>query len=78
MKRMLDIQMPGINGLDVMRYLRAILPTRPLPLVALTGSALEGEMDRCLEAGASAFLAKPCNLSELMESIGLLLGREAE
>lgn len=82
---LMDIQMPGINGLDVIRCLRAMPPTRHLPVIALTGSALEGDQDLCLEAGASAFLAKPCTLSELMKLIGLLLdgkdddpGREAE
>lgn len=68
---LLDIQMPGMNGLDVIRCLRAMPATRAMPIVALTGWATDRES--CMDAGASAFRAKPYSLSELLELIGLLL-----
>lgn len=71
---LLDIQMPGLDGLNVIRCLRAMPATRDLPVVALTGSVGEESRDQCMQAGASAFVAKPCDLSELMKLTGSLLG----
>ncbi len=73
---LLDIQMPGITGLDVIRCLRVISSTRNLPVIALTGSALETDQERCMEAGADAFLAKPCILAELKSLVLSLLDKK--
>jgi signal transduction histidine kinase/CheY-like chemotaxis protein len=71
---LLDIQMPGMNGLDVTRCLRAMPATRTIPIIALTGLATD--RDRCMEAGVSAFRAKPYNMSELLELVGQLLDQQ--
>jgi CheY-like chemotaxis protein len=66
--------MPVLDGLNVIRCLRAMPATWNLPVVVLTGSAGEESQDQCMEAGASAFVAKPCDLAELMNLPGSLLG----
>ena len=71
---LLDYDMPGMNGLDVTRCLRAMPATRTIPIIALTG--LAKDRDRCMEAGVSAFRAKPYNMSELLELVGQLLDQQ--
>ncbi len=69
----MDIQMPGIDGLEVTRRLRADPRTRQLPIVALTALTMPGDRERCLAAGADIYMSKPVSLKDLSESIGRLL-----
>ncbi|MFO0951238.1 MAG: PAS domain S-box protein [Isosphaeraceae bacterium] len=71
---LMDIQMPGTDGLEAMRLLRSRPETREIPVVALTALAMVGDRERCLEAGASAYLSKPFKLSELRQVVGEILG----
>ncbi len=68
---LLDIQMPGIDGLEVIRRLRhhEDPALRTIPILALTALAMPGDAERCLEAGANAYLAKPVTLLQLLEAI---------
>jgi len=71
---LMDIQMHKIDGLEVIRRIRA-LAERDLaetPIVALTALAMEGDRERCLAAGADAYLAKPTNLDELRATVNRL------
>ena len=63
---LMDIQMPRINGLEVLRQLRAEAATAHLPMVALTALAMPGDRERCLAAGADAYLSKPVRLGDVL------------
>lgn len=65
---LLDIQMPGMDGIQVTRLIRAHerKEIRELLVVALTALAMEGDAERCLEAGANFYLSKPIKLQELL------------
>jgi len=70
---LMDTQMPGMNGLDATRELRAIRAFDATPIVALTSGAMAGDRERCLEAGANAYFSKPVHLKELLSTIDSLL-----
>jgi DNA-binding response OmpR family regulator len=66
---LLDWMMPGIDGLEVCRRLRADPATAGLPVVLLTARAREADAERGLAAGADAYVAKPFSQPELLEAI---------
>jgi PAS domain S-box-containing protein len=70
----LDIQLPGMSGLEVIRQVRADDTLRTVPIVALTALVMPGDRERCLEAGANAYLAKPVQLTTLLKTIAAQLG----
>jgi signal transduction histidine kinase/ActR/RegA family two-component response regulator len=65
----LDIQMPDVDGLTVIRRLRTWLPPTLLPIIALTALAMPEDRERCLAAGANDYLTKPVRLGELARAI---------
>jgi CheY-like chemotaxis protein len=76
---LMDVQMPVMDGLEAIRRLRANPDSAGLPVIALTALAMPGDRERCLEAGADAFLSKPVSLSGLAELVeGLLSGDPRE
>lgn len=68
-----DLRMRGMDGLEVIRRMRAGIPTRATPIVALTALAMPGDRERCLEAGANVYLSKPVRLRQLADTIATLL-----
>ncbi|ABA24298.1 multi-sensor hybrid histidine kinase [Trichormus variabilis ATCC 29413] len=70
---LMDIQMPGIDGLEAIRQIRLDPELVNIPIVALTALAMTGDRDRCLQAGANDYLTKPVKLKQLATTIQQLL-----
>ncbi len=62
---LMDIQMPGMDGLEVMRHIRADHNLAKVPIIALTALAMAGDRERCIEAGADEYMSKPISLKKL-------------
>ena len=71
----MDLAMPGLNGIAVTNRLKQHPRTRRIPVVVLTGYAFRAIQQGALEAGADAFLTKPCLPEDLERSVRELLGR---
>ncbi len=70
---LMDIQIPDIDGLEVTSRLRAQPRYANTPIIALTASAMTGDRERCLQAGATEYMSKPLRMKELLEMIERLL-----
>lgn len=66
---LLDIQLPNVDGFEIVRYLKADPTWKEIPVIAVTAMAMTGDRDRCLAAGANAYLSKPLNLNLLRETV---------
>lgn len=75
---LLDLGLPDVGGLDVARTLRGRPETREIPIVALTGRALEVDEDACMAAGCTGYLTKPINTEQLLRLIPTFLQRPAD
>ena len=64
----MDIQLPGVDGLELTRQLKADPHTASIPIVALTALAMVGDRERALEAGCDGYLTKPVVTTDLRES----------
>ena len=67
---LVDIMMPGMDGYETMRAMRALPTGEVIPLIAYTAKVEEGERERCLNAGASAHISKPVDRAQLLGVLG--------
>jgi two-component system cell cycle response regulator DivK len=66
---LMDVQLPGIDGVEALERLRQNERTASIPVLALTAQAMSGDRERFLEAGFDGYLAKPVDVGELIEAV---------
>ena len=72
---LMDIMMPDMDGYETMREVRKTPRFRTLPILALTAKAMKGDREKCLDAGASDYIAKPVNTDQLLSLMRVWLFR---
>jgi hypothetical protein len=63
---LVDVMMPEMDGYVTMTRMRKLAPFKDRPIIALTAKAMKGDREKCIEAGASDYIAKPVNTPELL------------
>jgi two-component system cell cycle response regulator DivK len=75
---LMDVQLPGMDGLALTRRLKADSRTREVVIVALTAYAMKGDQERVLAAGCDAYIGKPIDTRRLAAQVAALLTRPAK
>jgi two-component system cell cycle response regulator DivK len=70
---LMDIQLPGINGIEAFKQIRGSAATKAIPVIALTASVTPTDRSAINAAGFDAFLGKPINLKEFIETVKRLI-----
>jgi len=72
---LMDIQLPGMNGIDALRVLRADPATSRIPVIAVTASVMQQDRKLITEAGFDGYVGKPINLAEFLAAVSAMLIR---
>ncbi len=72
---LMDIMMPEMDGMETIREIRKIARLKNLPIVAVTAKAMRGDREKCIEAGAWDYLAKPVDVEQLLSVLRAWLNR---
>lgn len=72
---LMDIMMPEMDGYETMKNIRKIKKFESLPIIALTAKAMKNDREKCLEAGASDYISKPVELTQLLSAMRVWLTR---
>ncbi len=75
---LMDVQLPGLDGLAATRKLKADPELTHIPVIALTGLAMEGDREKALAAGCRDYISKPINTRHFLESLGSLLAQDQQ
>jgi two-component system cell cycle response regulator DivK len=70
---LMDIQLPGISGIEALRRLRATPDTAAIPAIAVTASVMQQDRKQITEAGFNGYLGKPLNLKEFLDTVRAML-----
>jgi two-component system cell cycle response regulator DivK len=73
---LMDVQLPGIDGLEALRRLRRHEVTASIPVLAVTAQAMSGDRARFLDAGFDGYLSKPIDVAELIQVVQEHCGRD--
>ena len=74
---LMDIQLPGMNGIDALKVLRADASTAGIPVIAVTASVMQQDRNLITEAGFDGYIGKPINLKEFIDTVRAMLERKA-
>ena len=74
---LMDIQLPGMNGIEALKVLRADASTERIPVIAVTASVMQQDRNLITEAGFDGYIGKPINLREFIESVRAMLERKS-
>lgn len=66
---LMDMMMPEMDGYEAIRTIRGMDKINSIPIIAVTAQAMEGDSQKCLYAGANAYIAKPIDVDKLMQEI---------
>ncbi|HTQ01262.1 MAG TPA: response regulator [Casimicrobiaceae bacterium] len=72
---LMDIQLPGMNGIQALRELRADAATAKIPVIAVTASVMQQDRTMITEAGFDGYIGKPINLAEFLQTVATQLAR---
>jgi CheY-like chemotaxis protein len=72
---LMDVMMPEMDGYETMRSIRENNRFRSLPIIAVTAKAMKGDREKCIEAGASDYIAKPVDMDQLLSLLRVWLYR---
>lgn len=67
---LMDIQLPGVSGLEVIRWLKDDETLRTIPVVAITAFAMKGDEEKIRQGGCEAYLSKPISVVKFLETVG--------